>query len=82
MVLQRIELICVIFLICLFFCVHDDKQIGDSGKSVRELEKTIALLKKVVERVQMENQELKKVSHATGSDELQKMRLENAGLKV
>lgn len=63
-------------------CVHDDKQIGDSGKSVRELEKTIALLKKVVERVQMENQELKKVSHATGSDELQKMRLENAGLKV
>lgn len=63
-------------------CVHDEKQIGDSGKSVRELEKTIALLKKVVERVQMENQELKKVSHATGSDELQKMRLENAGLKV
>lgn len=49
---------------------------------MRELEKTIALLKKVVERVQMENQELKKVSHATGSDELQKMRLENAGLKV
>uniref|UniRef100_K1PYW1 Centrosomal protein of 290kDa coiled-coil region domain-containing protein n=1 Tax=Magallana gigas TaxID=29159 RepID=K1PYW1_MAGGI len=57
------------------------RRIGDSGKSVRELEKTIALLKKVVERVQMENQELKKVSHATGSDELQKMRLENAGLK-
>lgn len=57
------------------------RRIGDSGKSVRELEKTIALLKKVVERVQMENEELKKVSHATGSDELQKMRLENAGLK-
>lgn len=49
---------------------------------MRELEKTIALLKKVVERVQMENEELKKTTHVTGSDELQKMRLENAGLKV
>ena len=57
-------------------------QIGDSGKSVRELEKTIALLKKVVERVQMENEELKKAPHIAGNEELQKLRLDNAGLKV
>ncbi|XP_061195068.1 centrosomal protein of 290 kDa-like isoform X3 [Saccostrea echinata] len=57
------------------------RRIGDSGKSVRELEKTIALLKKVVERVQLENEELKKAPHIAGNEELQKLRLENAGLK-
>lgn len=59
-----------------------NKQIGDSGKTARELEKTIALLKKVVERVQMENEELKKAPHVAGNEELQSLRQENAGLKV
>ncbi|XP_056015074.1 centrosomal protein of 290 kDa-like [Ostrea edulis] len=57
------------------------RRIGDSGKTARELEKTIALLKKVVERVQMENEELKKAPHVTGNEELQSLRQENAGLK-
>ncbi|KAK3096658.1 hypothetical protein FSP39_002154 [Pinctada imbricata] len=57
------------------------RRIGDSGKSVRELEKTIALLKKVVERVQMENEQLKKAPHIAESEELRNLKLENEGLK-
>ena len=37
------------------------RRIGDSGKSTRELEKTIALLKKVVERLQVGVCEMRRV---------------------
>ncbi|XP_060063320.1 centrosomal protein of 290 kDa-like [Ylistrum balloti] len=55
------------------------RRIGDSGKSTRELEKTVALLKKVVERVQAENEQLKRGSNAT--TQLTSLKLENDGLK-
>ncbi|OWF51997.1 centrosomal protein of 290 kDa-like [Mizuhopecten yessoensis] len=55
------------------------RRIGDSGKSTRELEKTVALLKKVVERVQIENEQLKRGSNA--ATQLTSLRLENEGLK-
>ena len=57
-------------------------RVGESGKTAKELEKTIALLKKVVERTQDENERLKKtpgVLLSTG--ELQQLRLENEHLK-
>ena len=57
-------------------------QIGESGKSTRQLEKTIALLKKVVERVQSENEQLKKAPGVVSNDRLQNLQSENEGLKV
>ncbi|OAF71471.1 Nephrocystin-6 [Intoshia linei] len=41
------------------------KRIGQSGKTARELEKTIASLKKVIDRLKIENQQLK--GHSTKS---------------
>lgn len=38
------------------------KKVGESGKSPKELEKIIALLKKVVDRLQAENEQLKKLA--------------------
>ena len=55
-------------------------QIGESGKTTRELEKTVALLKKVVERTQAENEHLK--SSMLTPDHLQAIQAENQGLKV
>ena len=57
-------------------------QIGESGKSSRQLEKTIALLKKVVERVQSENEQLKKAPGVVSNEKLHNLQLENDGLKV
>ena len=57
-------------------------QIGDSGKTARELEKTIALLKKVVERTQAENHELKKAPGVVSQEQLISLQHENNGLKV
>ena len=57
-------------------------QFGESGKSTRELEKTIALLKKVVERVQQENEKLKKAPGVVGTEQLALLKRENEGLKV
>ena len=57
-------------------------QIGESGKSVRELEKTISLLKKVVERVQAENEQLKKAPGIITNEQLQELQMENQGLRV
>ena len=57
-------------------------QIGDSGRSTRELEKTIALLKKVVERTQMENEQLKKAPGVISNEQLKLLQNENQGLKV
>ncbi|KAH9503689.1 hypothetical protein Btru_067161 [Bulinus truncatus] len=57
------------------------KRIGESGKSQRELEKTIALLKKVVERVQAENNALKKAPGVVSQEQLNLLKRENEGLK-
>jgi centrosomal protein CEP290 len=57
-------------------------QIGESGKSTRELEKTVGLLKKVVERVQTENEVLKKTAAGEANIRIQTMQIENDGLKV
>ncbi|XP_060598760.1 centrosomal protein of 290 kDa-like, partial [Ruditapes philippinarum] len=55
--------------------------IGESGKSTRQLEKTVALLKKVVERVQSENEQLKKAPGVVSNERLQNLQMENEGLK-
>ena len=46
------------------------------------MEKTVALLKKVVERVQAENEVLKKTAAGEANVRLQAMQVENEGLKV
>jgi centrosomal protein CEP290 len=56
--------------------------LGESGKSTKELEKTIALLKKVVERVQVENEQLKKTPGVLGNRQVQLLHSENQTLKV
>ena len=55
---------------------------GSSGKSVVELEKTVALMKRVVERVQRENDELKKAPGVVSNQQLDELRAENRILKV
>ncbi|GAB1607429.1 hypothetical protein Ahia01_001026400 [Argonauta hians] len=56
-------------------------KVGESGKSPKELEKIIALLKKVVDRVQKENDQLKKCSVTTSLDGQEKsLKLENLDL--
>ncbi|CAC5374165.1 CEP290 [Mytilus coruscus] len=57
------------------------RRIGESGKSTRELEKTVALLKKVVERVQTENEILKKTAAGEANIRVQTLQIENEGLK-
>ena len=48
----------------------------------RELEKTVALLKKVVERLQQENATLKKAPGPVSQEAMQLIKRENEGLKV
>ncbi|KAM6937006.1 centrosomal protein of 290 kDa [Xenentodon cancila] len=55
---------------------------GHSGKTVPELEKTIGLMKKVVERVQRENEALKKSSVPGNPDALAALEKENKKLKA
>uniref|UniRef100_A0A8C4SDF7 Centrosomal protein 290 n=1 Tax=Erpetoichthys calabaricus TaxID=27687 RepID=A0A8C4SDF7_ERPCA len=55
---------------------------GRSGKSVPELEKTIGLMKKVVERVQRENDELKKASTLLSREKRISLENENEKLKA
>lgn len=57
-------------------CVRVFHQPGLSGKTVPELEKTVGLMKKVVERVQRENETLKKSSASAA------LQQENLRLKV
>ncbi|KAM3609329.1 uncharacterized protein V6R79_013026 [Siganus canaliculatus] len=52
-----------------------------SGKTVPELEKTVKLMTKVVERVQRENEVLKKSSPSTNQDKIAGLERENAKLK-
>ncbi|KAG9490439.1 hypothetical protein GDO78_006008 [Eleutherodactylus coqui] len=54
---------------------------GRSGKTIPELEKTIGLMKRVVERVQRENEELKKAPGVLTSEKLSNLELENEKLK-
>ncbi|XP_076967655.1 centrosomal protein of 290 kDa isoform X2 [Tamandua tetradactyla] len=54
---------------------------GRSGKTVPELEKTIGLMKKVVEKVQRENEQLKKASGILTSEKMANIELENEKLK-
>ncbi|XP_063335189.1 centrosomal protein of 290 kDa isoform X9 [Pelmatolapia mariae] len=55
---------------------------GHSGKTVPELEKTIGLMKKVVERVQRENEALKKSSATVNQDQVTALEKENIKLKA
>ncbi|XP_041794545.1 centrosomal protein of 290 kDa isoform X2 [Chelmon rostratus] len=54
---------------------------GRSGKTVPELEKTIGLMKKVVERVQRENEMLKKSSTPANQDKIAALEQENIKLR-
>ncbi|KPP59042.1 hypothetical protein Z043_123080, partial [Scleropages formosus] len=54
---------------------------GRSGKTIPELEKTIALMKKVVERVQRENESLKMGPSALAQDRMKAVQLENEKIK-
>ncbi|GCB72618.1 hypothetical protein scyTo_0002097 [Scyliorhinus torazame] len=54
---------------------------GRSGKTVPELEKTIGLMKKVVERVQRENEELKKAPGVISREKQTCIEKENERLK-
>ncbi|XP_059833638.1 centrosomal protein of 290 kDa isoform X2 [Hypanus sabinus] len=55
---------------------------GRSGKTVSELEKTIGLMKKVVERVQRENEELKKAPGVVSTEKRTCLEVENDKLKT
>ncbi|XP_040518226.1 LOW QUALITY PROTEIN: centrosomal protein of 290 kDa isoform X1 [Gallus gallus] len=55
---------------------------GRSGKTVPELEKTIGLMKKVVERVQRENEDLKKSPAVVSNEKLLGLEQENERLKT
>ncbi|OWK16629.1 CEP290 [Cervus elaphus hippelaphus] len=54
---------------------------GRSGKTIPELEKTIGLMKKVVEKVQRENEQLKKASGILTSEKMASIEMENENLK-
>ncbi|XP_053439665.1 centrosomal protein of 290 kDa isoform X2 [Nycticebus coucang] len=55
---------------------------GRSGKTIPELEKTIGLMKKVVEKVQRENEQLKKASGILTSEKMANIEMENEKLKT
>ncbi|XP_051028972.1 centrosomal protein of 290 kDa [Acomys russatus] len=55
---------------------------GRSGKTIPELEKTIGLMKKVVEKVQRENLQLKKASGILTSEKMANIEEENEKLKA
>ncbi|XP_060269992.1 centrosomal protein of 290 kDa isoform X13 [Ovis aries] len=55
---------------------------GRSGKTIPELEKTIGLMKKVVEKVQRENEQLKKASGILTSEKMANIEMENEKLKA
>ena len=58
------------------------KDAGTTGKSPAELEKMIGMLKKVVERVQRENESLKKAPGVVSNEVMEQVKKENAQLKV
>lgn len=58
------------------------QQSGPGGKTVPDLEKTIGLMKKVVERLQRENQSLKTTSVSANKDRAAALKQEHEKLKV
>ncbi|XP_047658167.1 centrosomal protein of 290 kDa isoform X2 [Tachysurus fulvidraco] len=62
--------------------IRGTAQSGGSGKSAPELEKTIALMKKVVERLQRENESLKKSSATAIQERLTVLQHEHQKLKA
>lgn len=58
------------------------RQPGQSGKTIPELEKTVGLMKKVVERLQRENETLKKSSVPANQTKMAALQQENLRLKV
>ena len=57
-------------------------QIGESGKTTKELEKTVALMKKVIDKLQSENQQLKHSTDVVTKEQFYKLQAENQTLKV
>lgn len=55
---------------------------GESGRTPKELEKTILLLKKVVEKTRAENEQLKRGPGVLAQEKLHALQVENSGLKV
>ncbi|XP_031793787.1 centrosomal protein of 290 kDa-like isoform X2 [Sarcophilus harrisii] len=56
-------------------------QSGRSGKTIPELEKIVGLMKKVVDKVQKENEYLKQASGIMTSEKMSALELENKNLK-
>ena len=67
---------------CTVFHVLSIFQAGRSGKTVPELEKTIGLMKRVVERVQRENEALKKSPATLTQEQFTTLRQAHDKLKV
>ena len=57
-------------------------QIGESGRTPEQLEKAVAVLKKMVEKTRAENERLKKTPAFTSADQLEALQKENTELKV
>lgn len=57
------------------------RRIGESGRSVVELEKVIAALKKAVEKTQAENEQLKKASSYAAAEQMNSLQKENQSLR-
>lgn len=57
-------------------------QIGESGRTPEQLEKAVAVLKKIVEKTRAENEQLKKTPAFTSADQLAALQTENSDLKV
>jgi len=58
------------------------QQIGESGRTPEQLEKAVAVLKKMVEKTRAENEQLKKTPAFTSADQLATLQKENSELKV
>jgi len=56
-------------------------QIGESGRSTKELEKTISLLKKVIEKKQGEIEKLKLAPGVVSNEKLVNLERENSSLR-
>lgn len=63
-------------------CARVFHQPGQSGKTVPELEKRVGLMKKVVEKVQRENETLKNSSRPASQAKVASLQQENLRLKV
>jgi len=57
-------------------------QIGESGRTPEQLEKAVAVLKKMVEKTRAENERLKNTPAFTSADQLAALQTENSELKV